>query len=205
MMPTKEFERDDSDAELSLAAATAAGPGVLQAGTRAPLLVLPDTAGRKISLEQLLRKGPVLLHFYRGSWCSYGEQSLDAFYSTYEKVLELGASAVAISPDRTSERPLRDPSVPDLYDQDARVASSYGLVFQLPVSLREKYQRAGYQPTSHGEWLVPLPAVYLLDRDGMVVMSSLEFDYRKTFHPGPLLHALGAIQGRKGRSPAGLF
>ena len=204
-MSANEFERYDSDAELSLAAATAAGPGVLQAGARAPLFSLPDAEGRKIALEQLLRKGPVVLHFYRGSWCSYGEQSLAAFYSTYEKVSELGASAVAIGPDRASERPLHDPSVPDLYDQDARVASSYGLVFRLPTSLREKYQRAGYQPTSHGEWIVPLPAVYLLDRDGTVVMSSQEFDYRKTYHPEPLLQALRAIQGRKDRRLSGLF
>ena len=205
MISANEFERDDNDAELSLAAATAAGPGVVQAGSRAPLFVLPDTAERKVSLEQLLRKGPVVLHFYRGNWCSYGEQSLNTFYSTYEKVSELGASAVAISPDRAGEILLRDPSVPDLYDLDARVATSYGLVFKLPLSLREKYQRAGYQPTSRGEWLVPLPAVYLVDRDGIVVMSSLEFDYRKAYQPEPLLQALSAIQGRKGRKPAGLF
>lgn len=204
-MSADEFGHYDSDAELSLAAATAAGPGVLHSGARAPLFVLSDTADRKVALEHLLRKGPVVLHFYRGSWCTYGEQSLDAFYSTYEKVSELGASAVAISPNRTGERSLRDPSVPDLYDHDARVASSYGLVFELPVSLREKYLSLGYQPTSNGEWLVPLPAVYLLDRDGIVVMSSLEFDYRKTYDPEPLLQALRAIQGRKGRRPAGLF
>lgn len=195
----------DANAELVLAAATAVADSALQAGSRAPMFRLPDAAGRMFALEQLLRHGPVVLHFYRGNWCSYGERSQDVFRSTYEQVTALGASAVAISPDLASGQPVHGLSVPDLHDQDLRVAGSYGLAFELPPQLRTTYQQLGYQPTSRGAWLVPMPAIYLLDRDGTVVLASLELDYRKTYRPEPLLQALRAIQARHSSPVQRLF
>ena len=41
---------------------------VPKVGSRAPSFTLPDTAGRPVSLESLLVKGPVVLSFYRGRW-----------------------------------------------------------------------------------------------------------------------------------------
>ena len=82
-----------------------------------------------------------------------------------------------------------------------RVARSYGLVFSLPERLRARYRQLGYAPGEGCEWLAPLPAVYLLDRDGMVVLALLELDYRNRFNPEPLLHALHAIQSRRATRP----
>lgn len=191
----------DADADLATVAASAAAPGALKAGMHAPLFVLPDTAGQAVSLEKLLREGPVLLHFYRGAWCTYGEQSLADFGATYEQVAALGAQALAISPDRrTGQSPSLWP-VPDLYDEGLRVARSYGLVYTLPERLQARYRELGYAPGEGCEWLAPLPAVYLLDRDGMVVLALLELDYRNRFNPEPLLHALRAIQSRRTARP----
>lgn len=41
---------------------------VPKAGDRAPDFTLPDTAGRPVSLKDLLAKGPVVLSFFRGRW-----------------------------------------------------------------------------------------------------------------------------------------
>lgn len=191
----------DADAELAMAAASAATPGALQAGMRAPLFALPDASGQLVALEALLRRGPVLLHFYRGAWCTYGEQSLAAFGATYERVASLGGLALAISPDRRPGQPPHGWRVPDLYDAGLRVARNYGLAFTLPERLRARYRELGYAPGEGGEWLAPLPAVYLLDRDGVVVLASLELDYRKRFNAEPMLQALRAIQTQRVTRP----
>lgn len=198
-MAIRKSKRADSDAELSQMAATAAAPGAVQAGSRAPLFVLPDAAGRPVALEQLLGRGAVVLYFNRGSWCNFAGQSLAAVCASHAQVAALGARAVVISPDGGAGQPWYEPSMPFLYDRDARVARSYGLMFQLPESLRARYRRAGYRPTAHGEWLVPLPAIYLLDRDGVVVLASLELDYRTIYRPEPLLQALRAMTAGKDR------
>jgi len=196
-MATQDAGRAKRDAELALTAATAAASSALQAGARAPLFALPDAAGRKVELESLLRRGPAVLHFYRGSWCSYGGQSQAAFCATYAQVAALGAQALAISPCRGDGQPCAD-AVPDLHDQDLRVARSYGLAFELPPSLRTHYRQLGYAPGEGSQWLAPIPALYLVDRDGVIVLAALELDYRKRCDPAPLLQALRAIQPRRG-------
>jgi hypothetical protein len=42
--------------------------GVLKVGDRAPEFALPDEHGNLVSSLELLRKGPLVVSFYRGVW-----------------------------------------------------------------------------------------------------------------------------------------
>src|ERR1700677_4859621 len=67
----------------------------------------------------------------------------------------------------------------------------------LPPGLRPRYEKLGYTPPSArkaGSWLVPLPATYLLDRDGVVVLASVDVDYRNHFESKSLVTAVKALQ-----------
>jgi AhpC/TSA family len=66
----------DADAQLAMAASREAASRALRAGSRAPLFTLADVAGQRVSLEDLLSDGPVVLHFLRGAWCSFGGANL---------------------------------------------------------------------------------------------------------------------------------
>jgi len=182
-----------ADAELAVAAASCVPSTALQAGMRAPLFSLAGADGRQVALEGLLDAGPVVLHFFRGAWCADGVRSLREFAAVAPSLAALGASAVAIGPGGTPPAP----ALATLQDTDMRIARSYGLAFNLPYSLRPQYRRLGYRPPDAkddaGDWLVPVPAVYLLDRDGIIVLASVERDYRKRFDAAPLLGALKAI------------
>jgi peroxiredoxin len=191
--------QSDGDAELAIAAASEAASRALRAGARAPLFTLTDTSGRRIALEALLSAGPVVVHFFRGAWCSFGEQSVAEFASTYQDVVSLGANAVAIAPPSEPTVPSDPVPMPELQDVDMKVARAYGLAYDLPVGLRPRYEALGYTPPSTkraGTWLVPLPATYLLDRDGTVALAFIDVDYRKRFEPASLLTALKAVQAR---------
>jgi hypothetical protein len=41
---------------------------VIKAGSAAPEFVLPNVRGEKVSSAELLRRGPLVLTFYRGVW-----------------------------------------------------------------------------------------------------------------------------------------
>ena len=87
----------------------------------------------------------------------------------------------------------------ELQDIDMKVARAYGLAFELPARLRPGYEALGYVPPRTGRagtWLVPLPATYLLDRDGIVALAFIDVDYRRRVEPGSLLTALRALQAR---------
>lgn len=197
--PRSASRQSDADAELAAAAATLAASSALRAGARAPVFTLADANGRQVALEQLLDAGPVVLHFFRGAWCSFGEQSLARFSATYQQVLALGASAIAIAPPCKVATQSAAMPIPELQDVDMKVARAYGLAFDLPVGLRPTYEALGYVPPSTrkaGTWLVPLPATYLLDRDGTVALAFIDVDYRRHFEPASLLNALRALQAR---------
>jgi len=203
--------QSDADAELAMAAASKVAASALRAGARAPLFTLADASGRRIALEALLSTGPVVLHFFRGAWCSFGEHSVAEFASMHQDVVSLGGSAVAIAPPSKPTVPSRPVPMPELQDIDMKVARAYGLAFDLPAGLRPRYEALGYTPPSTkraGTSLVPIPATYLLDRDGTVALAFIDVDYRKRFEPASLLSALKAVQARHAmlpRSPRSLI
>lgn len=193
-----------SEAELAVAAASCVPATALQAGMRAPLFTLDDVRGRQVALEGLLDAGPVVLNFFRGEWCSYGARSLADFSAAARELATLGVSAVNIGPGTGTWRPhasSRATPIAELCDVDMHVARAYGLTFTLPFSLRPLYRQLGYQPPDEndaaGSWLVPVPAVYLLNRDGVIVLASVELDYRKRFDAASLPGALKALSPMK--------
>ena len=190
----------DAAAELAMASASGAVTHALHAGARAPLFVLPNKQGNKVALDQMLRSGPVVLNFLRGSWCSFGEESLGQFSAVHERIVSMGAKAVTIAPPDNPARQPSQLSIPELVDADLRVTRSYGLTFDLPEELRGRYLDLGYLPPKtrkSGDFLVPVPATYLIDEDGTVVFASVDFDYRKGFDSESLLKAVRAVRSRR--------
>ncbi|MDW3686863.1 redoxin domain-containing protein [Cupriavidus sp. CV2] len=197
----------DADAELVVAASSEAASQALRAGRRAPAFALPDSTGRMVVLDDLLRNGPVVLCFSRGAWCSFGEQSLiDFAATTYPEILALGANAVAIVPPCSHAAPAAPLPMAQLTDSNMSVFRAYGLTFQLPPGLRPRYKALGYTPPSTRKvdsWLVPLPAIYLVDRDGIVAFAFIDVDYRNQLDGESLLRGLKALQvGRLARDLA---
>ena len=201
MSPISSESNFDVDRAASTATAAAAGAvsGALRAGTRVPVFELPDTHGNPVSLEQALGAGPVVLNFLRGAWCAFGEESLAQLAATYERVVSVGATAFAIAPPSRISQPGESVPIPELVDKDMKVARTFGLAFELPVELRSRYLELGYFPPrtrKSDSFLVPIPATYLVDQDGMIVLAHVDADYRHHLDTGALLGALKALQAR---------
>jgi hypothetical protein len=67
------------DAETEALRACGIERRALKPGAVAPDFMLPDAQGRGARLQSLLRQGPVVLVFYRGSWCPYCNLHLRGF------------------------------------------------------------------------------------------------------------------------------
>jgi peroxiredoxin len=190
----------DAAAELAKACASATVTHALRAGARAPTFALRDKPGNKVMLDQLLRSGPVVLNFLRGSWCAFGEENLARFPAIHGRIASAGATAVALAPPDASMHQSARLPIPELVDTDLRVARAFGLTFDLPEELRGRYIDLGYLPARRqkpGAFPVPVPATYLVDKDGMVVFAHVDFDYRNGFDGESLLKALDALQARR--------
>jgi len=73
-----------------------------------------------------------------------------------------------------------------LRDFGNRVAESYGLTFTLPDDLREIYMRFGIdlaRGNGDGTWRLPVPARFVIDRQGIVRTVDADPDYTRRPEP----------------------
>src|ERR1043165_6622108 len=73
------------------------GSGALRAGERAPEFILPNAEGELVSSAELLKRGPLVLSFYRGRWCRYCRTELEALQDVSPQIRKLGATLAAVS------------------------------------------------------------------------------------------------------------
>src|SRR5215831_6676154 len=115
---------------------------------------------------------------------------LEALQAVVPQIRELGASLVAISPERPSYgRAVRRRAALEfdvLSDKGLNVAQVFGLVFTLPCHLEELYRSFGKTLDKfHGEpaYRLPLPARFVVDRQGQIRAADVNADY--TVRPDP--------------------
>ena len=169
----------------------------VKVGEQAPGFALPGADGREITLGGLLEQGPVVLTFYRGSWCPYCNLQLSAYREILDELEQGGVRLVAVSP-MTPDISLsfaEKLSLPFtvLSDPGAAVAERYGLVFTLEGASREVHQAGGIDlPQLDGDksWRLPAPATFIIDRDRTVRFASVHGDYRWRLEPSALLAAV---------------
>jgi peroxiredoxin len=137
----------------------------LREGARAPNFRLLNAQGSSIELYGLLRRGPVVLTFYRGLWCPYCNLALRAYEKSVPQLEALGASLIAVSaqtPDNSlSTAEKNELSYPVLSDVGLHVARAYGLAFDLPPDLVGLYRRQWDHDlvkwNGEGGWSLPIP------------------------------------------------
>jgi peroxiredoxin len=189
-------------ADLGLAACGIA-ERALKAGDRAPNFTLPDAKGESVTLSTRLARGPVVLTFYRGGWCPYCNLALRALQAVLPQIQALGATMIAISP-QTPDNSLSTAeknalAFPVLSDAGSATATAFGVAFELAQALRPIYTRFGHAlPEMNGEadWLLPIPATYVIDRDGVIALAFVDTDYRNRLEPADILAALTALARR---------
>jgi thiol-disulfide isomerase/thioredoxin len=75
-------------------AASGIAQRALKAGDRAPDFNLPDARGGYVRLKDLLATGPVVLSFYRGSWCPYCNLELHALQQALPEITRLSKESL---------------------------------------------------------------------------------------------------------------
>jgi peroxiredoxin len=178
--------------------------GALKEGDHAPNFRLPNAQGGSIELDGLLERGPVVLAFYRGQWCPYCNLELRAYQKLLPQIQALGANLVAVSPQTpdnslgTAEK--NELAYPVLSDVGLHVARAYGIAFDLPPELIELYRRRWSNDlvkwNGEGGWSLPIPATYLIDQGGRIVLAHVDPDYRDRLDPEAVLARLRSLESR---------
>jgi len=172
----------------------------LKIGDKAPDFTLPNAEGEEVQLSELLEKGPVVLTWYRGSWCPYCNLALAALMEELPALEKAGATLIAISPEKPSytEEVVEklDPGFEVLSDVGMKVARDYGIVFKMSKPVAEAMAKfnLGERNGDEGKEL-PLAASYVIDQDGTITYAFLDADYRNRAEPSRLVEAVEALEG----------
>jgi peroxiredoxin len=163
----------------------------LGVGAKAPSFELPDHNGKAVSSADLLAKGRLVLCFIRGRWCPFCVGQMEAMNYIAAQIEAAGASLVAISPQIEKQAYLmRDQhklGFPLLVDTHNAVAHQFGLAYRVPDEQQGLYRSTFVNlPFTNGDgsWELPIPATYVVDRDGTILFASANEDY--TERPEPL-------------------
>ena len=168
-------------------------------GEPMPEFVLPDETGRLVSLAQLLASGPVVVSFNRGHWCPYCRLNVDALAKAHPEIVRLGAQVVAISPETvqwTAElKAYAKAPFPILSDVDGGYALELNLLFWIGDEKRDALAAGGtdlVQFQGNETWMLPVPATFVIDHEGIVRARHVDPDYRRRMDIDELLAAVAA-------------
>src|SRR5215813_12569059 len=173
-----------------------AGESAPQIGESMPPFVLPDETGQMTSLEELLNRGPVAVTFHRGHWCPYCRININALVEAHGELPADGGEIVAIMPDlQKFVAELKSQSnvpFPILTDMDNGYALSLNLTIWVGAEVQKMMKGRLDLPAFQGNsaWMLPVPATFVVDRDGTIKARFVDPDYRKPVAIADLLAAL---------------
>jgi peroxiredoxin len=175
-----------------------AGDAAPRPGDVMLLFYLPDDTGRLVTLQALIQAGPVAVTFHRGHWCPYCRININALAKAHDVVSREGGQIIAIVPERqqfaaefkTDARA----HFPILTDMDNGYAMSLNLTIwvgeEMKRLIRDEFGHDIASFQGNDAWLLPIPATFVVSRDGRIKERFVDPDYRKRMAIDDLLTAL---------------
>jgi len=173
----------------------------LRKGDRAPDFTLPDVEGELVQLSDLLKRGPVVLSFYRGHWCPFCSLELQSLQHALSLIEELGATLVAVSPEtpkyvRCAKEEKRL-SFEVLSDVGSEVGRQFGIVYRVQDDLRETFAKFGIELSEYNDdesFELPVPATYIIGPDRTIHSAFVDPDYTRRLDPIEIVATLRRLK-----------
>jgi peroxiredoxin len=172
-------------------------PTGLKAGDKAPMFMTMDADGKKVSLEEMLKKGAVVVQFYRGQWCPYCNKQLSQMNDSMQMIKDKGANVVFVTPE-TKEgvgktKMKTKTSFPIISDSGMAIMKAYKVNFMLDEATVTKYKGYGIDLNmangGNGNNL-PVPATYVIGKDGIIKYVYFNMNYAQRATVKDILAAL---------------
>jgi peroxiredoxin len=175
-----------------------AGQSAPRIGEPLPSFILPDETAQMLSLDELLNRGPVSVTFHRGHWCPYCRININALAEAHKELSAAGGQIVAIMPDRqkfiAELKSQSNVPFPILTDTDNGYALSLNLAIWVGAEIQKMMAGRRDLPAFQGNhsWMLPIPATFVVGRDGLIKARFIDPDYRNRMMVSDMLAAMRA-------------
>lgn len=168
-------------------------------GTMIPDISLKSIEGDSLQLREMIAQKPAVLIFYRGGWCPYCNRHMAQLQEAHSQLADLGYQILAVSPDNPeylqASKQEKDLSYTLLSDSDMEASKAFGLAFKVDSATVERYKNNGMdleERSGHEHHLLPAPAVFLVNPDGLINFQYVNPDYKTRIKSEVLLSAAKA-------------
>ena len=187
-------------------AATADAIQPLEVGDAAPRFVVQTVEDDAFTFDPAALKRPAIIITFRGGWCPFCNMHLSELRTVVPEIAELGVDVLFLSGDRPellyaslaadTQADIADLGYRIYSDADAQAAIAFGIAFKAAdATIAGRHAKgqdiAESSMLRHG--VLPVPAVYAIDRDGKIVFSFVEANYRVRLPADKLLAAAQEI------------
>jgi peroxiredoxin len=178
-------------------------PEGLFINSKAPDFKGKDQNGNDVVLKDLRKKGAVVIIFYRGYWCPYCNRELQKLEDSLQLIKEKGAQLIAITPEKqegiakTIEKTKASYSI--ITDEELKIMKAYDVAYQVDTKTIDRYKMANIDlAANNGQKpdavYLPVPAVYIIGKDGEIKYRYFEEDYKKQATVKDILNNLVGIK-----------
>lgn len=170
---------------------------ILKVGEKAPSFTLNDAFGKPVEIKSLLKKGPVVLVFYRGAWCPFCNLYLRSIQKRLPEIEAHNATLVAVTtakPDLEFEKTKLNYTV--LSDPQNKVSKQFGLAYTLTKEMDTYYKKFGKDLTQDYSTEKPellMSAVYIVDKKGVIQYQKAEPAYKNWAEPTSIIEVLAKL------------
>jgi len=187
-------------------ASTAAEIQPLGAGDKAPHFTVETMDNERFEFDPRNLERPVILISFRGGWCPYcnvylselrhvipeiGEKNIDVLFLSGDR------SEILVSGlDRETQEDIDGLGYTILSDANAQAALALGIAFKASNRTLKRRQAKGddiegSSMLRHG--LLPVPAVFAINRDGIITFAHANADYKVRLSANELVAAANEI------------
>lgn len=159
---------------------------------------IKNIQGENVKTQMLFKEKPTVLVVYRGGWCPYCNKQLSRLRKVTKKIEAKGYQLIAVSPDKpeSMQASIKKNKIKEyeLYsDSKLNLAKALGLAFKVNEQTKEKYKEYGIdlvKASGETHYSLPVPAVYIVDKDGKIKFRFYEADYKVRLEEKELLKQL---------------
>lgn len=155
----------------------------LKVGDKAPNFSAKDQNGNNIKLYDALKKGKVVVVFYRGYWCPNCMRSLKNIQDSIAKIESQKVTVIAVSPEteegvaKTSK--ISKASFSIISDKGLRILKDFKVAFEVTPemdAIHKKYNIDVKQNNGKNGNILPRPAAFIIQEDGSIIYRYFNAD-----------------------------
>ena len=180
----------------------------VEVGDKAPRFVVRSVDGERFDFDPRSLERPAILITFRGGWCPYCNLHLSELRHVVPEIADMDVDVYFLSGDRPDqlyaslEMETREEAESRGYtilsDADGHAAIALGIAFRASNRTAEWVEKKGdsvlgSSVAEHG--VLPVPAVFAIDSDGLITFAHVVPDYKVRLPADELLNVARELAG----------